>query len=51
MEGYPFTRFKSLGTSRVLEERLDRAIANNEWLRPFPSAKVQNLVALASNHY
>ena len=40
MEGYPFTWFKILGTPRVVEERLDRALANNEWFRPFPSAKV-----------
>jgi len=29
MEGYPFIWFKSLGTPRVVEEKLDRALANN----------------------
>jgi exonuclease III len=28
LEGYPFTWFKSLGTYRAVEERLDRALAN-----------------------
>jgi len=51
MEGYPFTWFKSLGTPRAVEERLDRALANASWFQLFPNAKVKNLVAPASDHY
>jgi hypothetical protein len=51
MEGYPFTWFKSLGTPRAVEERLDRALANDAWFQLFPHAKVDNLVAPASDHY
>ena len=50
MEGYPFTWFKSLDTPRAVEERLDKAIANNEWFRLFPNAKVENLVVSAFDH-
>ncbi|KEH29019.1 endonuclease/exonuclease/phosphatase family protein [Medicago truncatula] len=42
-EGYPFTWFKSLGTPRTVEERLDRALANN--------SNLENLVAPTSDHY
>jgi len=51
MEGYPFTWFKSLGTPRAVEERLDRAFANASWFQLFPNAKVKNLVSSASDHY
>jgi len=51
VEGYPFTWFKSLGTSRAVEERLDRALANNLWFNLFPNAIVETLVAPASDHY
>nr|ABD33242.1 Hemopexin, related [Medicago truncatula] len=51
VEGYPFTWFKSLGTPRAMEERLDRALANNSWLNLFPEATVETLVAPASDHY
>jgi len=51
MEGYPFTLFKSLGTPRVVEERLDCALANEYWFQLFPNAKVENLVAPAFDHY
>jgi hypothetical protein len=51
VEGYPFTWFKSLGTPRVVEERLDRALANNSWLNQFSNALLENLVAPVSNHY
>ncbi|PNX87709.1 endonuclease/exonuclease/phosphatase family protein, partial [Trifolium pratense] len=51
MEGYPFTWFKSLGTPRAVEERLDRALANEDWFHMFPNAKLENLVAPASDHY
>jgi exonuclease III len=51
MEGYPFTWFKSLGTPRAVEERLDRALANTAWFHNFYSASLKNLVAPASDHY
>ena len=51
LEGYPFTWFKSLGTPRAVEERLDRALANNLWFNIFPTASVETLVAPASDHY
>jgi exonuclease III len=50
MEGYPFTWFKSLGTPRAVEERLDRALANTAWFNFFPSASLDNLVAPTSDH-
>jgi hypothetical protein len=51
LEGYPFTWFKSLGTDRAVEERLDRALANEAWFHLFPSASLDNLVAPSSDHY
>jgi len=51
VEGYPYTWFKSLGTPRVVEERLDRALGNNLWFNMFPNAIVETLVAPASDHY
>ncbi|CAJ2647159.1 unnamed protein product [Trifolium pratense] len=51
MEGYPFTWFKSLGTVRAVEERLDRALATENWHILFPNAIVENLPAPASDHY
>jgi len=50
VEGYPFTCFKSLSTSRVVEERLDRALANNAWFNLFPDVVLENLVGPASDH-
>jgi hypothetical protein len=49
--GYPYTWFKFLGTPRAVEERLDRALANNDWFALFPNAKLENLVAPVSDHY
>jgi len=51
VEGYLFTWFKTLATPRAVEERLDRALANNAWVELFPSAKLENLAAPASDHY
>jgi len=51
IEGYPFTWFKSLGTPCAVEERLDRALANNLWFNIFLDAVVETLVAPASDHY
>jgi ATP adenylyltransferase/5',5'''-P-1,P-4-tetraphosphate phosphorylase II len=41
----------SLGTSRVVEERLDRALANNAWFNLFLDVVLENLVGPASDHY
>jgi hypothetical protein len=51
MEGYPFTWFKSLGTPRAVEEKLDRALVNNDWFNLFPTAILENLAAPSSDHY
>ena len=51
LDGYPFTWFKSLGTPRAIEERLDRALATNSWFNIFPNASMETLVAPASDHY
>jgi len=51
LEGYPFRWFKSLGTPRAVEERLDRALGNASWFQSFPNAKVENLVVSTSDHY
>jgi exonuclease III len=51
VEGYPFTWFKSLGTPRAVEERLDRALANNEWFNLFPMATLENQETPSSDHY
>jgi len=48
MKSYPYTWFKSLGTPRAVEVKLDRALANAEWFRMFPNATIDNLVAPAS---
>ncbi|XP_058755177.1 uncharacterized protein LOC131628352 [Vicia villosa] len=34
----------------MIEERLDRALANSEWLASFPFAKLTNLIASHSDH-
>jgi hypothetical protein len=49
--GYQYTWFKHLGTARAVEERLDRVLANNDSFGLFPNAKLENLVAPASDHY
>lgn len=51
MKGYPYTWFKSLGTPRAVEVKLDRALANADWFHMFPNVMVENLVAPSSDHY
>jgi hypothetical protein len=51
MEGYSFTWFKSLGTVRAVEEKLDRALANEEWCNLFQNARLECVTATASDHY
>ncbi|CAJ2661731.1 unnamed protein product [Trifolium pratense] len=50
LEGYPYTWIKSRGSPNVIEERLDRAMVNPEWLMIFPKAKLLNLLASHSDH-
>ncbi|GAU21712.1 hypothetical protein TSUD_180560 [Trifolium subterraneum] len=51
VESYPCTWFKSLGTERAVEERLDRALVNEQWFKLYPNAILENLPAPASDHY
>jgi hypothetical protein len=50
LDGYPFTWVKSRGTSHVIEERLDRAFSNTDWLMLYPDVKLQNLLTSHSDH-
>jgi hypothetical protein len=50
LEGHRFTWIKSQGTSRVVEERLDKAMASCDWLALFPEVKLINLLASHSDH-
>ncbi|PNY16121.1 hypothetical protein L195_g012831, partial [Trifolium pratense] len=50
LEGYPFTWTKSRGSPNVIEERLDRAMANLQWLMIFPNVKLMNLLTSHSDH-
>jgi hypothetical protein len=50
LEGYPYTWVKSEGTLNVIEERLDRAMANSEWITLNPNAKLLNIIASHSDH-
>lgn len=50
LEGYPFTWSARKGTNRDVEERLDRAMANQKWFSLFPQATLLNLVAPISDH-
>lgn len=50
MEGYPFTWERGRGTSRWVQERLDRVFVNEDWRGKFAVHKVQNLVAPTSDH-
>lgn len=51
MEGHIFTWKKSRGTSRWVEERLDRACATPEWVNMFSASKLTNLIAHISDHF
>jgi hypothetical protein len=44
LTGYPFTWFKSLGTARAVEEKLDRALATVDWCNRFIDAKLSALL-------
>ncbi|KEH37985.1 endonuclease/exonuclease/phosphatase family protein [Medicago truncatula] len=51
MDDYAFTWFKSLGTDRAVEEKLDRAMANDSWFDKFQIAKLECLTTTSSDHY
>lgn len=44
-------KLTSLGTDRAVEERLDRALANEAWFHLFPNASLDNLVVVISYYY
>ncbi|XP_075521409.1 uncharacterized protein LOC142554629 [Primulina tabacum] len=50
LQGYPFTWSRSRGKPNAVEERLDRAFGNSEWMAQFPEAQLINLVAPISDH-
>jgi endonuclease/exonuclease/phosphatase family metal-dependent hydrolase len=50
LDGYPFTWIKSRGASHVIEERLDRAFADTNWLMLYPEVRLQNLLTSHSDH-
>jgi hypothetical protein len=50
LEGYPYTWIKSRGSPAVVEERLDRAMANSKWLMTYPGVKLLNLLTSHSDH-
>ncbi|PNX97372.1 ribonuclease H, partial [Trifolium pratense] len=50
LDGYPYTWIKSRGTPDVIEERLDRAMADSRWLTIYPDVKLLNLLASHSDH-
>jgi hypothetical protein len=50
LEGYPYTWVKSIGSPNIIEERLDRAMANSNWLELHPESKLVNIIASHSDH-
>jgi hypothetical protein len=50
LEGYPYTWTKSRGSPNVIEERLDRAMANSTWIMNYPNVKLMNLITSHSDH-
>lgn len=51
MQGYLFTWFKILGCDKVVEEKLDKTLVNNEWCSLSHEAKVKCLTVTTLNHY
>ncbi|KAL3037611.1 hypothetical protein AAZX31_01G078500 [Glycine max] len=49
-EGYKFTWTKSKRKPDEIEEKLDRALANLDWLDMFPDFKLKNFIASKSDH-
>ncbi|MCH80014.1 hypothetical protein A2U01_0000776 [Trifolium medium] len=50
LEGYLYTWVKSRGSPNVIEERLDSAMTNSNWLMIYPSVKLVNLLTSHSDH-
>jgi endonuclease/exonuclease/phosphatase family metal-dependent hydrolase len=50
LEAYLYTWIKSRGSSHVIEERLDRAMANSNWIMLYPNVKLLNLLSSHSDH-
>jgi len=50
LHGHPFTWIKSPDTNRVLEERLDIAMGNSQWVQHFPEVKLTNFLTFHSDH-
>jgi hypothetical protein len=50
LEGYPYTWTKSRGSVNVIEERLDRAMADSKWLMNYPNVKLMNLLTSHFDH-
>ncbi|XP_019158320.1 PREDICTED: uncharacterized protein LOC109155046 [Ipomoea nil] len=50
MSGYQFTWEKGKGTSRWIEERLDKVLATNDWCGIVPDARVSNVLTRTSDH-
>ena len=48
--GHPFTWEKWCGTNRWVEERLDRALANEAWCRRFGQARLSHISRTVSDH-
>lgn len=48
--GCRYTWEKSRGTSRWIQERLDRGLANHQWRQIFPNAEVQVIEVSTSDH-
>ena len=48
--GHPFTWEKWRGTDRWVEERLDRALANEAWCRRFGQARLSHISRIVSDH-
>lgn len=50
LEGYPFTWWKSRGTDRAVEERLDRTMVTPNWCGIFPETRLFNCLASISDY-
>lgn len=50
IKGHQFTWIESQGMNNVIEEILDRALANSYWPSLFPNVRFLNLIASHSDH-
>ncbi|KAL3622592.1 hypothetical protein CASFOL_034003 [Castilleja foliolosa] len=48
--GFPFTWSNKRSGVHNIQQRLDRAVGNNEWLDLFPRCSINHLLPLASDH-